>query len=301
MATDRNRSRLLRRLAEEIVAQIPDEVLTSARPDLATSLARQWLTYDGHATLIVGEEQHYYQPAIGPAGELRFNHHPVPIGTWFRGCMEDWEFGEEELGRAVRQLNIGQAAGIENRRGAFLRLWVNPRERSRGVEQLGPRNPNSTPAVRDYAKIARRQIDSIYPEQMDPRDKADLVASVARQVQLHDGHALILRPKSKFHIVLAPQPDGMLQVSCESKPTPLFGKLLRCGLTPDEAAHLLHLINLGMTPEVTDELGRRCRVVAEPKTGKVSFELVGQPSATIDSIQWVSLRPRAAPDTNEPR
>src|SRR5207247_1480357 len=94
--------------------------------------------YDGHAALIFGPEQHYFRPAAGSGGELRFDLHRVPVDAWFRQVMREWDFGDDELAKAIRQLNIGQSARIDNRRGEFLRLWINPRERTRGIERLDP-------------------------------------------------------------------------------------------------------------------------------------------------------------------
>jgi hypothetical protein len=283
MARDRNRSRLLRQLAECLMAQVPEELLTSPRPDLSTSLVRQWLTYDSHATLLFGDEQHYFRPALGPGGELRYDFHPEPVGAWLRQCMRDWEFGADELGTAIRHLNLGQSAPIENRRGEFLRMWVNPQERSKGIERLGPHPPPGAPPERNYAKFARDQIEALFGEHIGKLEKEDLAAALVRQWALHDGHALILTPKAKFHIVVTPVPDGT-QMTVRTLTTGFPQKLLDCGLAPEEIPPLLHLLNLGLTPEVTDEHGRRCQLLTDPKNAEVRMREVAPPSSLVHQI-----------------
>lgn len=277
MARDHNRSRLLRQLAEHLMAQVPEALVTSTRADLSTSLVRQWLTYDNHATLIFGAEQHYFRPGAATGTVLPFDLERVAVDTWFRQCMEDWDFGEEELSRAIRHLNLGQCAQLENQRGQFLRLWVNPQTRSKGVEVLGPHVTDRIPRQQLLQKIALREIESLFGARASAAAKEDLIAAVVRQWTLHDDHALILTHDAKYHLVLTPQPDGMTQATRKPLATSLPRKLLDCGLTPEEVAQFLHVLNLGLAPEITDEQGRRCRVVIDPRTAAVGMELVYPP------------------------
>ncbi len=52
-------SRALRRLAEELFQQIvgDGDFPEGEREDFVTSLVRQWITYDGNATLFLGERR----------------------------------------------------------------------------------------------------------------------------------------------------------------------------------------------------------------------------------------------------
>ena len=54
-------SRALRQLAEELLDEIAEdeEIFEGAWEDLATSLVRQWVSYDGNATLFLGGRQVY--------------------------------------------------------------------------------------------------------------------------------------------------------------------------------------------------------------------------------------------------
>lgn len=277
MARDPHRSRLLRKLAEQLLAQVPKELLTSSRADLSTSLVRQWLTCDGHATLIFGQQQHYLRPALGPGDELRFDLQPVSLAPWLRHCMVDWELGEEEMRRAIRQLNLGQAAQIENRKGDLLRLWVDPQKRSKGIELLKSSQPTQASPGRDYIKLARHQIETLFGKRIAATDKEDLVAALVRQWASHNHHALILAPQAKFHIVLTPEPDGGTKITTKTLKTSLPRKLRDCGLSPEEVLHFIHLLNLGLTPEITDEQGRRCLVRTDPINADVIMNEIVRP------------------------
>lgn len=122
MARDRDRSRKLRQLADKLMAQVPETLFSASAADLSTSLVRQWLTGDGHATLIFGPQQHYFRVRFDTNGEVRLDLHLAPIAPWFSAVARDWEIDEEELHKAVGQMNLGQSAQVENRRGEPLRL-----------------------------------------------------------------------------------------------------------------------------------------------------------------------------------
>src|SRR5206468_5605957 len=142
------------------------------------------------ASLIFGNEQHYFRPTPGPGSELHFDLHRVPVGAWFRQSMSSWEFGAEELSKAIRQLNLGQSAQIENRRGEFLRLWINPKERSKGIERLGGPKPDSAPEGRNLAKVAESQINILFAERIGAKEKQELIAALVQQWEKYDGRAL---------------------------------------------------------------------------------------------------------------
>jgi len=54
-------SHALRQVAEELVRQIAEdyELPGDGWEDLVTSLVRQWITYDGNATMFLDEQQVY--------------------------------------------------------------------------------------------------------------------------------------------------------------------------------------------------------------------------------------------------
>ena len=97
MASDHSRSRKLRKLADEIIANVPEEFLTSPRSELSLSLMRQWLTYENHATLLFPPQQHYLRPNFTVGKKAGFDLHLVPLDTWLAQMMRQWDFGEDLL------------------------------------------------------------------------------------------------------------------------------------------------------------------------------------------------------------
>src|SRR6266852_3350226 len=63
-------SQALRQLAEELLSQIAEEgaITAEEREDLTTALVRQWITYAGNATLLLGEQQVYLLLGRTPLG-----------------------------------------------------------------------------------------------------------------------------------------------------------------------------------------------------------------------------------------
>lgn len=273
MARDPQRSRRLRQLADRLLAGVPDELLTSPRAELATSLVRQWQTYDDHATLVLGGEQHYFKAAVDSGDELQVGHFRVDAAVWFAQCARDHDLDEGQLREAVRQLNVGQSAEVRNRRGEPLRLWANPKDRQKGIEALNPRAPAPGTAP-DYAKVARSAVESVAGATPGAGAKEELAASLVRQWAAADGHAVLLTPKAKLHIIAAPQPGGLVSVETRTLATSLPRKLRSCGLTDEGVARLLRLVNLGQAPVVTDEQGRRCQVRVDPRSAEVWLEVI---------------------------
>ena len=130
-------SRELRQLAEELLEEIAEgEPIPEAdRADLATSLVRQWITYDGKATLFIGEGQFCFVLAETPLGTYRVIPEQLPPG-WISRFIQDWKINREDLPQLFGQLNLGQSVETINRDGIPIRLWVNPKQRGMGVEQL---------------------------------------------------------------------------------------------------------------------------------------------------------------------
>jgi hypothetical protein len=269
-----NRSQTLRYLANQFLAGLPDDGLTSPRADLSTSLVRQWLTNDDHATLFIGDEQHYLRPSIKSEDSAAIDGNRVGAGSWFRQIMRDWEVDEPTLREGIRQLNIGQSATVENRRGEFLRLWVRAKERSRGVEPLSKSLQRPAAARRDLAKIARDQVDDVFEGGLDPTIRGELVGSIVRQWTANDGHALILTPSAKVQFIVRPKADGGTDVIQKRLDSNLPQKLGSCGVPADDLPYFLHAINLGQAVEVTDESGRRVRVEVDPVNATVGMRLV---------------------------
>lgn len=137
MPARKTNSRALRQLAKELVQVLAEEgeVEEDQQADLATSLVRQWITYDGNATLFLGEQQVYIVLGKTPLGKP----HPIPDAAppgWLKRISGDWKIDPHDLPDIIEQLNRGQSAEVANGEDIPLQLWVNPRERSKGVEPL---------------------------------------------------------------------------------------------------------------------------------------------------------------------
>src|SRR5262245_23704658 len=111
MPKSKNYSRALRRLAEDLVGSMTEgiDVPDSKREDLATSLVRQWVTYDGQASLFIGEQQVSFVLGKTPLGNPRAV--PVPgLSGWLKILARDWKIDSASWPDIAEQLNRGQSA-----------------------------------------------------------------------------------------------------------------------------------------------------------------------------------------------
>src|SRR2546427_6010809 len=108
-------SQALRQLAEELLSQIAEEGALTAeeREDLTTALVRQWITYAGNATLLLGEEQVYLVLGRTPLGKPCVVPEPALPG-WIKQLIQDWKIDPDDLGEIIDQLNRGQSAETVN-------------------------------------------------------------------------------------------------------------------------------------------------------------------------------------------
>lgn len=274
VSRDRRRARMLRKIAEDIVAQARlDELTGLPADDVATSMMRQWLTFDGHATFLSEEVQVYFLERPVRQQE-KVSLTPMPIGDWFRRIMRDWDFGNDQLDGILKQLNLGQSAEIKNRQGVRLRLWVNPKEKSKGIEPVGP-TTQPAPPRRDYRKIAQDMLDNTFGEELPAAVRDDLATSLVRQWLTFDGHGLVLTPDSRHFFQLTPRPDGGCSVEVRRESgRRLAQELVACGIAPDAVNEVIHRLNLRQTPEFPDAHGRPCRLSVDPKSGRVRLQRI---------------------------
>ena len=206
-------SRALRRLAEALLDEMAgDEVLPGGeRADVATSLVRQWLTYEGHATLFLDDEQVYLDLGRTPLGKPCVVPEPAGHG-WVRQLARDWKVHPDDLPEVLDQLNRGQSAEVVSADGVPLRLWVNPRERRRGVEPLAREGYRPT-VTRDYGRMAADALEDQLGEGLDPGEMEALARSVAQQWQRYGGHAsLFLDGHRRLDLKLHEHGDGTCEV-----------------------------------------------------------------------------------------
>lgn len=106
----KSNSRVLRQLAEDLIRQLAEEhdIREADWGDLVTSLVRQWITYDGTATLFLAGQQDYFVLNKTPLGKPCI----VPgtaLPGWMKAFTRDWNIRPEDLPEVFEQLNCGQS------------------------------------------------------------------------------------------------------------------------------------------------------------------------------------------------
>jgi hypothetical protein len=259
-------SRALRRLAETLLDDMAEyEVIPEGqREDIATSLVRQWLTCDGNATVFLGEEQVHLVLGRTPLGR------PCAVPEWaghgwVRQLTRDWWVSPDDLPEVLGQLNRGQSAEVVNEDGVPLRLWVNPREKRRGVEPLGPGDFRPG-AARDYSRIAADELEQQFGEGLDPEEVDELARSVAGQWRRYGGHAcLFLDGHRRLDIEFNEQGDGTYEVVSRSTGVDLERSLSSLGFPPEVLPEVMTRINLGQAIELRDGRGVASVLWHDPK------------------------------------
>lgn len=262
-------SRALRQLAEEFFERVAgeDEFRQAERADFVTSLVRQWITYDGHAAFFVGDRQLYLD--LGRTPLARPVVVPEPgLSGWTRQLIQDWKIAPDDIPALFDQLNVGQSAEAVDREGVALRLWVNPRERSRGVD---PQGTEARPAVaRDHRKIATDSLIQHFGGELGPEETDELARSVASQWQRFDGHAsLFIDGRTELHFRIAERAGGGCEVVTSEIRISLDAALSACGFTADVFPDVVARINLGQQIEFRDRQGIRTRMWHDPKARRI--------------------------------
>ncbi len=270
MSRKKTNSRALRRLAEELIqriagdAELPDD----EREGFVTSLVRQWITYDGNAVVFVGEQPVYLVLGKTPLGKPLVIPEPGLPGGMKR-LARDWKVNSDDLPEVIDQLNRGQSAEVINGDGIPLRFWVNPKERSLGVEQLVEvKVPPGT--ERDHRKIAADMVEEYLGAALDPKEMDDLACSVAKQWQQYSGHAcLFLSAHQQLSLKFKEHGDGTCNVACGKVRVELGPVLASYGFSPEVVGEVIARINLGQEIEFQDGQGGRNRLWHDPKERRI--------------------------------
>jgi len=295
MPKNKNKSRVLRRIAEKVLQELADgEVLPAERYDLATSLVRQWITYDNHATLFIGEQQIYLSLERKTAGYRLAQETHLP--AWIKWLTQDWNILPEEFSDICGQLNRGQSVEVVNREGLPLRLWVNPKERSKGVEELVER-PTPTVLKRDHHKIAMRELEQLFGSGLDDDLKEELACAVAKQWQQYEGHAGIFVDLHKqFMLKLTEQDNGNCKVEIGSRQVELGPVLLSLGISEEAINEVISGINLGQEVEFQQKNGTPAVLRHNPKEQRIVVREIASPSPDCPN----GTRPARCPKCSAP-
>jgi hypothetical protein len=263
-------SQALRQLAHELFDEIAAHggIQEEQREEFATSMVRQWITYDGNATLLVEDQQVYLVLAKTPLGKPSIVPEPALPG-WMNCLREDWKISPDDLPEVIEQLNRGQSAEVVNGDGIPLRLWVNPKERTKGVEPLVQEDiPAGT--KRDYQKIATHVLERQLGPDMDPDEMEALACSVAKQWQRFEGHASIfLDAERQLALRIVEKDDGGCEVGAKWMPVNLEAALAGFGLPTEVHPDVIARINLGQEIEFVDQKGIRSRLWHDPKARRI--------------------------------
>jgi hypothetical protein len=246
-------SRLLRQLAEELLDKLAqdEDVGEDDRQDFATSLVRQWISYDGHATMFLGGQQFYFELGRTPLGKPCINPEAGKYG-WMNRLKEDWKIGPDDLLEVLDQLNRGQSAEVVNSEGIPLRLWVDPKEKSRGVEPLV--KENRTPPKRNYRKMAADQLE-----------------------QEFGGYACIfVSPQEQLDLTFQELGDGMCRAVTERRRSDLESLLSSLGFSCEIIPEVIARLNLNQEVEFQDKEGIPSILWHDPKAKKMTLRKISQ-------------------------
>lgn len=271
MAKRKINSRALRQLAAKFLDDVAEEVdlLVAEREDLTTSLVRQWVSYEGNATLFFGERQVYALLARTPLGRGNVIADPVQSG-WTRILREEWRINDDDLHDIFYQLNRGQSAEVVNQDGTPLRLWVDPKARSRNVEPLAAEPMPSQPVKHDYVKLALHELKRLFGEEVDDQELDELAHSVAKQWQHYNGHACVFLHEGEQALFrLIERPNGGGEIKTYLKPIHLDSVLTSLGCPPENIAEVIARLNLGQEIEVRDASGEPSILWHDPKARRV--------------------------------
>ena len=287
-------SRTLRQLAENVARQLIEQgdEWRQDRGELATSLVRQWITYDGNATLFQGERQFHFALGHTPLGKASLSTVLVP-DDWLKQVAEGWKIDAEDLPDVIDQLNRGQSAEVTNTEGLPLRLWVNPKEKGRGVEPL-VKQPLPPQWKRDYLQAASTILKHHFGALLDASEMEELAVSVARQWQRYQGHACLFVGSEQFALTLTEMEEGNCSVTGKRSPATLEPLLCSLGLPSEDVPEAVARINLDQEVEFRDRYGVRSRLWHDPRTSQLYVRPVGPVSAPVGNSDPPLACPRCS-------
>jgi hypothetical protein len=262
-------SRELRRLAAEFLDQVADEIdlLESERESLVTSLVRQWITYEGNASLILDGHEFSAVVSYSPLGKTKVS---ISRGVnWLRRLREDWNLDEETASDAIDQLNHGQSAEVTSSDGLPLRMWINPREQTGGIEPLTKEIPAWVAAKRLF-KIAYDLLETSLGDEIDEEEREELACSVAKQWQEYHGHgSLFLDETRQAFLTLKENDDGTSVVGVQHRPVKLRPLLESLGCPESRVPELIARMNLGQRTELLGREGVPIVLWHDPQARRV--------------------------------
>jgi hypothetical protein len=124
----------LRKIAENELVVCFGELDAGVRNDLATSLVRQWLTYEGNAGVVTATHQFWLRLITKRDGV------DVGIarkeGNWGHILTKNWGVDKNDIPDLSHRLNLCQSALYRQADGRRLRIWIEPKERVVQCQQV---------------------------------------------------------------------------------------------------------------------------------------------------------------------
>jgi hypothetical protein len=265
------------RIRRQITADIIDDLVADdgataeERDDLVTSLVRQWTTYDGYAVRFLGGQLHHLDLARTPLGNRCVKPHPGPR-HWLVEVLSERAIDLDLVPEIVSRLNVAQSAEVTAPDGSELRLWVNPREHTCGVDVLAE---SAEAACRQVPRdeLARRKLFHRFGQELAPDEIDALAASVAEQWRRHDGHASVfVGPREQLHLVLRTRDDGRHDLFMQEIAVELDDVLVSLGFPVSELPAVIAKFNLGRVIDYETPDGVRRRLRHDPKARRIEHE-----------------------------
>ncbi len=274
-----NRSQLLRKCAAKVVdALIASGKLAAAqRPDLVTSLVRQWLTYDGKALLFCTDCEMYYEISWPRAGKLVVDEDRKPL-RWIDSAMRDWKIDPKHRPHILEQLSLAQNAEVVSEGGTPIRIWVDPQRRRTCIEPLEPlpQRRGRLPKP-NYERMAADVLADHLPPFFPEKDIKLLAKSVVRQWRTYDGAASIFLPRQELQVRLQEHEDGSCMVSVQRVRSRLESHLRRLGFSPHDVLAAISLLNEGKLVPFIDCEGRPSELWHDPSVRRIEVRHASKP------------------------
>jgi hypothetical protein len=124
----------LRIIAERVLTQRFGDLGAALLADLATSLVRQWLTYNGHAGIITQVQQFWF--SVCPNGESLDVGFGDGRGMLGHVLERQWLVPADDVPELMHRLNICQSAVCRTTRGTSVRVSIIPQERTVRFEDV---------------------------------------------------------------------------------------------------------------------------------------------------------------------
>jgi hypothetical protein len=209
--------------------------------------------------------------------------------------QRDWQIDSEELPDIIDQLNRGQSAEAMNREGVPLRLWVNPKERTTGAEELLSQ-PRLSGTKTDHRLLALGELSKHLDMSVEKEELEALALSVAKQWQEYDGHACIFLNRGELLILtLNERADGSCHVVTAKQEIDLMRLLTSFGIAPSAIPDVMAHINLGQMIEFREKEGLPSILWYDPKERTVQVRAIDHGFAQDKfNAGTVEIEPRAS-------